>query len=92
MKDNRIQLQISFLFRAKSRTWSRGGLLRIYSVGLWTPVLRMFGIELKVRRRADWRRRAFVGGNELGRLALAAGAEAAAEPHLGTAPGRPLHI
>lgn len=55
-------------------------------------VLRMFGIELKFRGRADGRRRTFVDGNELGRLALAAGAEAAADPHLGTASGSPLHI
>lgn len=60
---------------------------------LGTPVASgMFGIQLKVRRRADARRRAVVDGNQLGRLPLAAGAEAAADAHLGTAPGRPLHI
>lgn len=37
MKDNRIRLQISFLFRAQSRTWSRGRRLGLYGVGLRTP-------------------------------------------------------
>lgn len=46
----------------------------------------------KVRGRADGRWHAVVEGEELGRLPLAAGAEAAADAHLGTAAGRPLHI
>lgn len=78
---------------AKSRTQRRGRRLGIYGVDLRTPVASgMFGIELKVRRRADARRRAVVDGNQLGRLPLAAGAEAATDAHLGTAPGRSLHI
>lgn len=81
MKYDHKQLQISFLFRAKSRTWSRGRGLKIYGVGITAPVvLRRFGVQLKVRRKADGRRRAFVHGNELGQLALEAGAEAAAHP------------
>lgn len=78
---------------AKGRTSRRGRRLGVCGADLGTPVASgMFGIELKVRRRADARRRAVVDGNQLGRLPLAAGAEAAADAHLGTAPGRPLHI